>query len=135
MRYTKSMWHASWKTSGPSTARKWWPRAARPFSVPFYRDTGGPTNRSRYRSKWSFWTRCPTVLSSLSRPATTRTRRLIWETTVPCRPPAWPSSTTSGSWAAAEEVRIYYCINELKTFQIKNEISIFHTYKMLLIPI
>lgn len=105
-RSTKSTWRASWRTCEPSTAKRWWPRAARPFSVPFCPATGGPTNRYRYRSKLSCWTRCPTARSLSCKPATTRTLRPICETTELYRPPAWPSSTIYGSSAAAEEVRI-----------------------------
>lgn len=105
-RCTKSTWRASWRTSGPFTVRKWWPPAVRPCSVPFYLATGDRTNRYRYRSKWSCWTRCPTGPWSSCRPATTRTRRPTCETTGPCRPPALLSSTTSGSSAAVEEVCI-----------------------------
>lgn len=105
-RCTRNTWRASWRTCGPSTARKWWPRAARPFSVRFCPATGGPTNPFRYRSRWSSWMRYPTAPWSLCKPATTKTRRPTCGTTGRCRPPAWPYSTTSGSSDAADEVSI-----------------------------
>jgi len=106
MRCTRSTWRAFSRTCGPSTARRWWPRAARPCSVRCCPATGDPTNRCPYRSRWSCWTKFPTARSSSCRPATTRIRRPTCETTEPCRPPASPSSTTSDSSAAVEEVRL-----------------------------
>lgn len=100
------MWRAFSRTCGPSTARRWWPRAARPCSVRCCPATGGLTNRYLYRSRWSCWTKFPTARSSSCRPATTRIRRPTCETTGPCQLPASPSSTTSDSSAAVEEVRL-----------------------------
>lgn len=92
----------SMSTTDRATA-SWCRPAPRPCSAPCCRDTGGPTSRCQWLSRWWLWTTCRMARWSRSRLEMMRTLWQNWETARRWWRTRSLSSMTWGSWVAAGE--------------------------------